>query len=200
MKLRYFYKINHKKEPIPGSNIRRKSRPKPYSQWKEITPVCCNPDDIDCTCGPRFWVQIDGTNKPVDGTLIKRDAYPLMAENIRYQEVQAPNCCALITWQFHGLSNGSGNMKIYDNGVLIVDDNVIPGDEHSGQFRPSSPTSSIHVIITNESAGVFLQNLNITGGHTYNDTGDFFTGVIDYTFAFNNTNTNIYGEVNGTDR
>lgn len=95
MRLRYFYKINHKKEPVPGSNVRRKSRPKPYSQWKEITPVCCDPAAIDCTCGPRFWVQIDGVNKPVDGTLIKRDAYPLMAENIRYQEIDWKSPCCV---------------------------------------------------------------------------------------------------------
>jgi len=39
MKLRNFYKIDHTKKPIPGSNVRRKSKPKPLSQWKEIIPL-----------------------------------------------------------------------------------------------------------------------------------------------------------------
>lgn len=120
MKLRYFYKINHKKEPIPGSNIRRKSRPKPYSQWKEITLVCCDPAEIDCTCGPRFWVQIDGANKPVDGTLIKRDAYPLMAENIRYQEIdwKSTCCTGTISWSYQRFTAGS--LLVSVNGIPVV--------------------------------------------------------------------------------
>jgi len=94
-KLRYFYKINYKKEPIIGSNISRRSKPKPLNQWKEIVPICCNPDEIDCTCGYRYWIRIDKANKPIDGTLIKRDSYPLMAENIRYQEIDWKSVCCV---------------------------------------------------------------------------------------------------------
>jgi len=83
--------MNHKKEPIPGSNIRRKS--KPGNQWVEILNSCCYPPEIDCTCNPRFFVQLDGIGKPVDGTLIKRKRHPEPIDNIRYMEVQAPDCC-----------------------------------------------------------------------------------------------------------
>ena len=91
MKLRYFYKISNKREPIPGSNIRRKS--KPGNQWIEILNPCCTPLTIDCTCGPRFFVQLDGIGKPVDGTLIKRKQHPEPIDNIRYMEIQWESVC-----------------------------------------------------------------------------------------------------------
>lgn len=92
MKLRYFYKVDHNKQPIPGSNIKRKS--KPGNQWKEID-TCCNPLQVSCTCGFRFFVQLDGRGKPVDGSLIKRDGWPKMEDGINYQEVDWMSPCCL---------------------------------------------------------------------------------------------------------
>lgn len=182
MKLRYFYKINHKKEPIPGSNIRRKSRPKPYSQCKEITPVCCDPAAIDCTCGPRFWVQIDGANKPVDGTLIKRDAYPLMAENIRYQEINWKSpCCPVtpafkITWNLSINFSISPSLIIKENGVERVNTAI----DSSGEFIPA-PDALIEIIADNSTCTVTrINDLTITGGIAHVDSG----GVINYNFLF----------------
>jgi len=100
MKLRYFYKIDHNKQPIPGSNVRRKS--KPGNQWKEITSACCDPISVDCTCGPRFFVQLDGRGKPVDGTLIRRNGIPQMSEGIHYQEIQWQSPCCTIEEEFPG--------------------------------------------------------------------------------------------------
>ena len=91
MKLRYFYKVNHLKQPIPGSNLRRKS--KPGKQWVEILKPCCSPQDIPCTCGPRFFIQIDGLGNPVDGTLIKKNLFPKMEDGIHYQELQWKSPC-----------------------------------------------------------------------------------------------------------
>src|SRR5688572_27311833 len=98
MKLRHFYKVNHKKEPIPGSNLKRKSKPAPLSQWREILDPCCSPTDIECTCGPRFFVQIDGIGKPVPGSLIKRFVFPKMEQGIKYMELDwKSSCCPTVT-------------------------------------------------------------------------------------------------------
>jgi hypothetical protein len=194
MRLRYFFKFDHKKEPIPGSNVRSKS--KPGNQWAEITPICCEPDSIECTCGWRYFVQLDSKKNPVDGTLIKRKAWPKMDDGIHYQEVQAPDCCALISWEIAAGDFGQGNLKIYDNGLLIIDKDVIPNDDFTGSFRPSKSNSSIQVILTNSSDGTQVNVLNITGGHTHSDTT---TPEIDYTFDFSNKNLTIYGSVEGSD-
>jgi hypothetical protein len=94
MKLRYFYKLDQKKQPILGSNIRRKSKPAGH-QWKEILDPCCNPNDVDCTCGVRFFVQLDGAGKPVDHTLIKRKSFPEMDGAIRFYEIPWKSPCCL---------------------------------------------------------------------------------------------------------
>jgi hypothetical protein len=121
MKLKYFYKINHQKQPIPGSNVRRKSKPKPLSQWKEITKLCCNPPEIDCTCGPRFWVQVDGANKPVDGTLIKRDKYPLMSDGIKYQEIEWKSPCCVLPGDILVLGFGGDDPCIGGTATFYID-------------------------------------------------------------------------------
>ena len=186
MKLKYFFKFDHKKEPIPGSNVKRKS--KPGNQWTEIIPVCCESDSIECTCGWRYFVQIDRTNKPVDGTLIRRKSWPKMSENIKYQEVQAPDCCALIGWQFVAANDGSiGNVTITVDGVTFVDQDLVAGDDFFGSFRPKKSGSVIRIIVTNTGAGTPSSILNITNGHVYTD----IDVNIDYIFNFNNKNTSI---------
>lgn len=96
MKFRHFYKINHKKQPIPGSNVKRKS--KPGNQWVEILDPCCSlTNEVDCTCGPRFFVQLDRLGKPVPGSLIRRTSWPRMDEAIKYQEIDWEDpCCNYI--------------------------------------------------------------------------------------------------------
>lgn len=95
MRLRYFYKIDHKHQPIPGSNVRRKTKPYGH-QWKEIDLPCCDPLTVPCTCGPRFFIQLDGLNRPVDGSLIKRFVWPRMETGIRYSELPwKSDCCVL---------------------------------------------------------------------------------------------------------
>ena len=128
MKLRYFYKIDHNKQPIPGSNVRRKS--KPGNQWKEILSPCCYPLDVDCTCGPRFFVQLDGRGKPVDGTLIKRTGLPKMEENIKYYELDWKSpCCTPAEEEFPGefLIMGFGGDSICTGGTasFYVDQEAI---------------------------------------------------------------------------
>jgi hypothetical protein len=192
MKLKFFYRIdNNKKEPILGSNVRRKS--KPGRNWVEIIPICCNPPSLECSCGWRYFIQLDGLNKPVDGSLIKRKSWPKMQEGINYQEIQAPNCCALINWSISGIQSGStGYLKIFDNGNLVVDQNVIPSDVFTGSFRPSKSNSEIIVIVYD---GVNLtENLTITGGHVFAGTDTNVT-PLQHTFTFNNKETNILGSI-----
>lgn len=127
MKLRYFYKIDHNKQPIPGSNVRRKS--KPGNQWKEITSACCEPITVDCTCGPRFFVQLDGRGKPVDGSLIKRTGIPQMTDGIKYQELQWKSpCCTPPEEEFPGetLIMGFGGESICTGGTASF---YISGEE-----------------------------------------------------------------------
>lgn len=94
MKLKHFYKINpNTKQPIPGSNIKRKSSPGRF--WKEIPKLCCGDvvAEIDCTCGFRYFVQLDGQNKPVPGTLVKRKEFPTVSNNMRFQEINWLSAC-----------------------------------------------------------------------------------------------------------
>ena len=92
MKSKFFYKINKKGEPVPGSNIRRFY--KPIGKWVEIPKICCDPADVPCTCKHRYFIQVDGTGSPVSGTLIKRKKHPENGSDVRYIEVLWNHCCA----------------------------------------------------------------------------------------------------------
>lgn len=132
MKMRYFYKIDNNKQPIPGSNIRRKSKPNGH-QWRELFDPCCQPNSILCNCGPRFFVQLDGLNRPVDGSLIKRTAYPNMTQGVKYMEVQwMDSCCILDIAPFSASITGPTG-TIY-NGTDFVNFNlvtpIIQGEEY----------------------------------------------------------------------
>ena len=93
MKLRYFFKVNAKGDPIPGSNIRKSSKPM-KGRWVEILDPCCVTIlPIHCECNDfRYWVQIDGRGHPVDYSLIKRKHRP-ENEVSRYIEVGGIECC-----------------------------------------------------------------------------------------------------------
>lgn len=96
MKLRYFYKLDKNNKPMPGSNISGYFKPN-TGHWKEILTPCCNPPSYLCTCGPRYWVQIDGLGLPVPTTLIKRDTRPTTHDDkIKYMEIawMSP-CCSI---------------------------------------------------------------------------------------------------------
>lgn len=175
MKLRYFYKIDHKKQPIPGSNVRRKSTP--GKQWIEILSPCCSPIVIDGTGGPRYFVQLDGYGKPVDGTLIKRPDTPKMEEGIKYYELDWKSpCCRELTWVFYNLGS-TGSFKIYVNGVERV--NTIMNDQ--GSFH-ISPGDEIHIVNTNTGFSSITNYLNISGSYTYTSTD---TPINDITFTYN---------------
>lgn len=94
MKLRFFYRINQKRQPIPFSNIRRNSKPI-GNRWRELKKPCCEKAEVPCTCDFRYFVQIDGTGSPVDGTLIRRKKFPEPAEGIHFMEVASSEheCC-----------------------------------------------------------------------------------------------------------
>lgn len=104
--MRYFYKVDQKREPIPASNVRRKSKPS-GRDWRELHNICCSPFDVPCTCGPRFWVKLDSTNKPVDFSLIKRTEKITPEPGLKYYEIptSANECCGSLVYSF---TNGSG--------------------------------------------------------------------------------------------
>jgi hypothetical protein len=166
MKLRYFYKLNHKKEPIPGSNVRRKSIPGPKSQWKEIFLPCCTDTTVECTCGPRYFVQVDGSNRPVDGSLIKRSSLPGKTEGLRLHEIQWKSVCCTVIEYGLVVTTTTGFLKIFVNGVEKVNQittgtgsiSVDIGDE-------------VQVVLDNTGAGTLTTTMNMTGGHTYSATG-----------------------------
>lgn len=167
MKLRYFYKLDHKKQPIPGSNVRRKSIPGPKSQWKEILLPCCETTEVDCTCGPRYFVQLDGGNRPVDGTLIKRinGDKPTQTDGLRLQEIQwKPGCCGILNYSFVSALPAVGTFQIVINGVTKVD------LEHTSTLTESGSVNfrigdNIQVVFG--SNDLYTQLLSVTGGHTY---------------------------------
>ena len=95
MKLKFLYRLDKNNKPIPASNIRRKSIPL-TNRWKEIKNVCCvTPDVVPCSCGMRYFVQIDSQGNPVDHTLIKRALKPRPENGIKYMEISWEDpCCA----------------------------------------------------------------------------------------------------------
>lgn len=177
MKMRYFYKLDHNKQPIPGSNVRRKS--KPGNQWKEILEPCCTPVQVPCTCGPRFFVQLDGIGKPVDGSLIKRFVFPKMEDGIRYYELPWKSvCCNEITWSFGILNGATGSIVIEVNTNEVVNST----SAQTGSFKPNLG-DTIDITVTNTNVvGTNLNTLVITGGHTYSNTD---SGTITHSFIWN---------------
>ena len=101
MKMRYFYKVDQKREPIPASNVRRKSKPS-GKDWRELHNICCSPIDVPCTCGPRFWIKLDSTNKPVDFSLIKRSEKITPEPGLKYYEIPSSKneCCGEVVFTF----------------------------------------------------------------------------------------------------
>lgn len=188
MKLRYWYKIDQNKQPIPGSNIRRKSRPGPSYQWKEILDPCCSPLDITCTCGPRYFIQLDGRGKPVDGSLIKRihGDRPEGTDGTKFYELQWKSpCCDTLTWDF--TRNVTGSFRITVNGNEVVNTTMT-----SSGTVPANPGNTIEVFMINsDSLGTNL--INVTGGHTASDTTNPNSNL---SFTWNGTNTNISGIIN----
>lgn len=167
MKLRYFYKTDHKKQPIPASNVRRKSKP-PGGQWKELKNVCCEPLDVDCTCGPRFFVQVDYKGDPIDYTVIKRTKVPTTSgEGIKYAEIQWKSvCCSEIEWSLALLNDGAGSLTIRQDGVIVV---LSTTNGASGILKP--PHGAVISIDLNNTDGTDpISRLSITGGVTTNLT------------------------------
>lgn len=193
MKLRYWYKTDHTKKPIPGSNVRRKSRPGASHQWREILDPCCSPIDVPCTCGPRYFVQLDGKGKPVDGTLIKRihGNRPEGTDGAKFYELEWKSiCCDSITWDFASLNSTPGSFVITINGNEVVND--IVGNINSEGRLLANVGDTIAVTVTNASLGTPTTLLQITGGHTFTDT----TPTTSYTFVWNGINTSIVGVIN----
>mgnify|MGYP000443934654 CR=1 FL=1 len=179
MKLRYFYKIDHNREPILGSNVRRKSKPAGH-QWKEIVDICCTtPPAISCLCGPRFFVQLDNAGKPVDQSLIKRFSWPKMTEGIKYLEIQNTinECCTTINWTQLIDVGVTGTFSITINGILKVL-STVNGDSgtikvkatDTVEFNASNFAAQplINAILTNVTDAIDIFNINDLGGNWYN--------------------------------
>lgn len=194
MKLRYWYKTDHTKKPIPGSNIRRKSRPGASHQWREILDPCCSPLDVSCTCGPRYFIQLDGRGKPVDHTLIKRinGNRPEGTDGAKFYELDWKSvCCATLTWTFQQTS-ATGSLIVEVNGNEVV--NNIMTNVNSDNVIPANLGDTIEITVTNTSNEPITNLLSITGGHTYSDTTE---PNITYSFVWNGEQTNIAAVITG---
>ncbi len=166
MKLRYFYKIDHNKRPILGSNVRRKSRP--GNQWKEIPLPCCAGISVPCTCGPRYFVQLDGLGRPVDYSIIKRNAYPKMTDGVKYYELPwQPACCTgTISWSLD-INDTTGSLVILVNGVTVVNSSV---EEINGSFQ-ASYGDEISIALNNTGPDILTNSLTVNiEGLNFNST------------------------------
>ncbi len=99
MKIRYYFEIDRSGRPIEGSNIKTNRPPKASNRWKEYTPqdvLCCTTDDdllpLDPKGQARYWIQLDGLNKPISGSLRRKYTRPTHPHFI-YQEVFPVDCC-----------------------------------------------------------------------------------------------------------
>lgn len=147
MKLRHFYRLDNNGQPIAASNVRRLEKPKVKgTRWKELDNFCCNSEEISCTCGPRFFVQVDPRGTPIDYTIIKRDQKPLTETGISYREIDWKSpCCTTISWTLALLGNGTGSLVIQQNGVTVV---TATTNAASGSFNPT-PGALIEIVLTN---------------------------------------------------
>jgi len=188
MKLRYWYKIDQSKQPIPGSNIRRKSRPGPNYQWKEILDPCCSPLDITCSCGPRYFIQLDGRGKPVDGSLIKRaeEGMPEGTDGTKFYELQWKSpCCGGITYDFSLGFLAGGTFTVSVNGVLKLSTMTAKSGKIAANKGDSIIVNLIH------STGAMDNSLVLTGGHTFVSTSQ----PASYSFTWNGKDTNIEANI-----
>lgn len=166
MKLRYFYRIDHKKNPILGSNVRRKSKPS-GNQWKEIIPICCDesPVNVLCSCGFRYFVQLDGKNKPVDYTIIKRMNKPDSDTGMKFMELPS-NICCIVQTEFVLASDtpsAGQHLQVEVNDVVLF--NKLTASQGVFAVKPGD-------------------TIKVTGGHT--------TGTYSFIVRNLNTNTNLY--------
>lgn len=191
MKLRYWYKIDHNKQPIPGSNIRRKSRPGATHQWREILDPCCDPLVLDCTCGPKYFVQLDGRGKPVDHTLIKRvdqsrNNFPEGTTGLKLYELDwKSTCCVFLNWQF--VAGGGGSLVINVNGNQVLNQLV----DGTGSIR-FNLGDTIEIILDPDPT--FTGTLNISGGETFLSTGA--AGVpVEYEFTWKGQEVNVFAQI-----
>lgn len=185
MKLKYYYKVDHNKLPIPGSNVRRKSSP--GKQWREITPICCGAAPVEATGGFRFFLALDHNNKPIDGSLIKRKGYPEMDRKIKYQEINwKSECCTTptgdITWEFQGFTDGD----------MII---TVAGEEAVNVSASNTGTiavpigSEVTISLNNITPGGPRSIIDITGGHDY--YSNTLTRTPTYTFTYDGSAVNI---------
>lgn len=196
MKFKYFYKRDHNKQPIPGSNVRRKT--KPGNQWMEIPSLCCDsPDEIDCTCGARFFVQLDGRGKPVDGSLIKRFGWPQMSEGIKYQEIDWKSVCCVNQMDFnYDISFPDENVEplglLYKNGVLQATADGPTGV--TGTFKVVAGDEVRFVVTSNNNCSSFdlMWDVDSTGLGDFGNLDQTFT-IVDSTTPYELTATLVQG-------
>jgi|ERR1044072_2028091 hypothetical protein len=162
MKLKNFYRIDKNNKPVPGSNIRRKSKPL-HAKWEEIKNICCNPLEVPCTCGPRYFVQIDYKGNPIEGTLVKRFSKPEGTSGLRLAEIDwRDKCCITYGLDYNLLGTGDGSLVITVNGVEVL--NITEAGSGTIQY-----TSQDNIVVTlnNETN---CANLTISGDYTFSES------------------------------
>lgn len=188
MALRYYYQVDVKGNPIPGSNMAKIKKPTSYSaghRWVEYIPAaktqpCCTNDTVVVTSLNhkwRYYVRLSGsTSLPIDGTLEKRQQKP---DNYFWQEIVGKRQCATVP-QFNATfstnsddnlsfniltSLGLSDVQIYESGAKTTD---------NGNY---------HLIVNHNGT------IAITGGGSGSDTITLHYGYSDCLFAFQLTIT-----------
>lgn len=96
---KYFYKVDTKGNPIPGSNFKAVVKPR-NSYVRELIPasrVCCDDLEPEISVGKstRYFVRLNEQKNPITGSLRKFKSKPLNWSS--FQEVVAPDCCPIIS-------------------------------------------------------------------------------------------------------
>jgi len=170
MKLRFFYRIDQKKDPIPFSNIRRKNKPKGLT-WRELKNPCCSSEKVPCTCGHRFFVQLDSSGNPVDGTLIKRKLFPEPEEGIRFMEVRssADECCKItVGFTVNGAVTTSAD-NIYASVTGATSPAILSGNFISSR-KSTDAKATLTVVFKTGATGVIATDLEFPAAVTVNSS------------------------------
>jgi len=177
MSYRYFYRVDSKGDPIPGSNI--KSTKKLNSHYREIIPMkvlCCTGDEIPTAYGKsiRYFVRLNEDRTPITGSLRKFRSKPNWGD---FQEVIGDYCCTPISID---LIPVTANLTVGDDITYQV-----LATYKSGRIQDVttstifvSGTPSVATILENVLSGVSAGSTVVTGTYlTLTDTSNVTVGT-----------------------
>ncbi len=197
--LRHFYQVNILGEPIQGSNVNIKNKPKTFGRgqrWVEFISAgqaqpCCDDGPLVLTSiGKkwRFYVRLRNPGvvgdkpTPVAGTLMKHQQKPSNGD-YRWQEIIGRHQCATIPQWNATLAWGShDDPKTIDLSIALG----LSTDYYTFTVLTNEPTNEAHMTVDLNIAGVLtITQNNVEESNTDTITLHYSNG--DCTFAFQMT-------------